>query len=73
MARRLRDAGVQATAVIDRYYFHSIYFREPGGILYEIADDAPGLHARHAAGGARLAGDPAGLAGAAGATRSTPA
>lgn len=39
----LRDAGVRSTAVIDRHYFHSIYFREPGGVLYEIADDEPGF------------------------------
>ena len=29
--------------MIDRYYFHSIYFREPSGVLYEIADDGPGF------------------------------
>jgi glyoxalase family protein len=29
--------------VIDRTYFHSIYFREPGGILFEIATDPPGF------------------------------
>ena len=29
--------------MIDRYYFHSIYFREPSGVLFEIADDAPGF------------------------------
>jgi glyoxalase family protein len=29
--------------VIDRQYFHSIYFREPGGILFEIATDPPGF------------------------------
>jgi glyoxalase family protein len=40
---RLVSAGVDATPVIDRHFFHSIYFREPGGILYEIADDAPGF------------------------------
>ena len=40
---RLADAGVPVTEIIDRYYFHSIYFREPSGILYEIADDAPGF------------------------------
>ncbi len=40
---RLREAGVGATPVIDRYYFHSIYFREPSGVLYEIADDGPGF------------------------------
>jgi glyoxalase family protein len=40
---RLRDAGVQSTPVIDRHYFHSIYFREPSGVLFEIADDGPGF------------------------------
>ena len=40
---RLIEAGVRATPVIDRYYFHSIYFREPSGVLYEIADDGPGF------------------------------
>jgi len=29
--------------VIDRHYFHSIYFREPSGVLFEIADDGPGF------------------------------
>jgi glyoxalase family protein len=37
------DAGMQATPVIDRYYFKSVYFREPGGILYEIATIGPGF------------------------------
>jgi glyoxalase family protein len=40
---RLADAGVLVTPVIDRYYFHSVYFREPSGVLYEIADDGPGF------------------------------
>ena len=31
------------TPVIDRFYFQSIYFREPGGILFEIATDGPGF------------------------------
>jgi glyoxalase family protein len=39
----LAASGVRSTPVIDRHYFHSIYFREPGGVLYEIADDAPGF------------------------------
>ena len=39
----LREAGVPTSGIIDRHYFHSIYFREPGGVLYEIADDAPGF------------------------------
>ena len=33
------------TPVIERYYFHSIYFREPGGVLFEIATDGPGFTA----------------------------
>jgi glyoxalase family protein len=40
---RIRDAGVHSSPVIDRHYFHSIYFREPGGVLFEIADDGPGF------------------------------
>ena len=39
----LQAAGVANSGVIDRHYFRSIYFREPGGILYEIADDGPGF------------------------------
>jgi glyoxalase family protein len=35
--------GVQVTPIIDRQYFHSIYFREPGGVLLEVATDAPGF------------------------------
>ena len=31
------------TPVLDRSYFHSIYFREPGGVLFEIATDQPGF------------------------------
>jgi glyoxalase family protein len=40
---RLAKRGVRSTPIIDRHYFHSIYFREPGGVLYEIADDGPGF------------------------------
>lgn len=40
---KLRDAGLAPTNVIDRNYFHSIYFREPGGVLFEIATDEPGF------------------------------
>ena len=40
---RLQDAGVRSTPIIDRHYFHSIYFREPSGVLFEIADDGPGF------------------------------
>jgi glyoxalase family protein len=36
-------AGRNVTPVIDRWYFKSIYFREPGGVLFEIATDSPGF------------------------------
>jgi glyoxalase family protein len=41
--RGLREMGVQVTDVRDRSYFRSIYFREPGGVLFEIATDGPGF------------------------------
>jgi len=41
--QQLLDAGVQVTEVIDRQYFTAIYFREPGGVLFEIATDQPGF------------------------------
>jgi glyoxalase family protein len=37
------DLGYNVTPVIDRTYFHSIYFREPGGVLFEIATEPPGF------------------------------
>jgi predicted esterase/catechol 2,3-dioxygenase-like lactoylglutathione lyase family enzyme len=40
---RLADAGVDVTPVRDRHYFSSIYFAEPGGVLFEIATDGPGF------------------------------
>lgn len=43
MRQRLVDAGIQPTPEIDRFYFRSVYFREPGGILFEIATDDPGF------------------------------
>jgi glyoxalase family protein len=36
---------MHVTPFIDRNYFHSIYFREPGGILFEVATDPPGMTA----------------------------
>ena len=39
----LRKLEYDVTPVIDRQYFHSIYFREPGGVLFEIATDPPGF------------------------------
>lgn len=43
--RDLVGRGVRVTEVLDRQYFQSIYFREPGGVLYEIATVAPGFTA----------------------------
>lgn len=39
----LLEAGMNVTPVRDRQYFHSIYFREPNGVLFEVATDAPGF------------------------------
>jgi glyoxalase family protein len=39
----LRGAGVAVTPVLDRQYFRSIYFRIPGGVIFEIATDIPGF------------------------------
>ena len=41
--RLIRKAGFNVTDVLDRNYFHSIYFREHGGVLFEIATDTPGF------------------------------
>jgi catechol 2,3-dioxygenase-like lactoylglutathione lyase family enzyme len=43
--KRLLEVGSVVTPVQDRQYFHSIYFREPGGVLFEIATDPPGFTA----------------------------
>lgn len=40
---QIMQGGFQPTPVIDRDYFHSVYFREPGGVLFEIATDPPGF------------------------------
>jgi glyoxalase family protein len=39
----LREKHVDITPIIDRCYFHSVYFREPGGVLFELATDPPGF------------------------------
>lgn len=43
MRRTLLKEGYNVTPVMDRNYFHSIYFREPGQVLFEIATDPPGF------------------------------
>jgi len=40
---KVRQAGLHITEKIDRNYFYSLYFREPGGVLFEIASDNPGF------------------------------
>jgi glyoxalase family protein len=37
------EAGARPTPIIDRYYFRSLYFREPSGVLFEIATLGPGF------------------------------
>jgi glyoxalase family protein len=41
--RVAQSPEARPTPVIDRYYFKSVYFREPGGILFELATDGPGF------------------------------
>ena len=40
---RVMEGGARATPIIDRHYFRSIYFREPSGVLFEIATIGPGF------------------------------
>jgi glyoxalase family protein len=41
--RRVLEAGASPTPVIDRFYFRSVYFREPSGVLFELATIGPGF------------------------------
>jgi glyoxalase family protein len=43
MQQKLARAKANVTHVLDRQYFHSIYFREPGGVLFEVATEPPGF------------------------------
>jgi len=43
LRKALANGGVNPTPVLDRQYFRSVYFREPGGVLFEIATDPPGF------------------------------
>jgi glyoxalase family protein len=42
-ADRLNTLGVANSGEVDRYWFRSLYLREPGGVLFEIATDGPGF------------------------------
>lgn len=44
-AARLAEFGMPSSGPVDRFYFRSLYFREPNGILFEIATDEPGFTA----------------------------
>ena len=46
---RLHAVGLRTSGLVDRYYFQSLYFRIPGGILFEIATDGPGFATDEAA------------------------
>ena len=45
MRTQVEGAGGHATEVIDRFWFKSVYFKEPGGVLFELATDGPGFAA----------------------------
>ncbi len=42
---QIENGGARPTPVIDRFWFKSVYFREPGGVLFELATDGPGFAA----------------------------
>lgn len=42
MRKKVIQLGLHPTDYIDRFWFHSVYFRSPGGVLFEIATDGPG-------------------------------
>ncbi len=44
-AERLVELGMRSSGPVDRFYFRSLYFREPNGVLFEIATDGPGFAA----------------------------
>ncbi len=44
-ADRLASMGMRSSGPVDRFYFRSLYFREPGGVLFELATDEPGFAA----------------------------
>jgi glyoxalase family protein len=43
LKERVEGLGLKTSGYVDRFYFHSLYFREPGGILFELATDGPGF------------------------------
>lgn len=49
MREKVLEMGLHPTEYIDRFWFHSVYFRSPGGVLFEIATDGPGYTTDEAA------------------------
>lgn len=43
MQEKIEAFGLRTSGYVDRFYFHSLYFREPGGVLFELATDGPGM------------------------------
>ena len=43
MRKRVAENGSRPTPVIDRFWFKSVYFPEPGGVLFELATEGPGF------------------------------
>jgi glyoxalase family protein len=43
LKERVEAMGIGTSGYVDRFYFHSLYFREPGGVLFELATDGPGF------------------------------
>jgi glyoxalase family protein len=43
MRARIEESGARPTPIIDRFWFKSVYFKEPGGVLFEMATDGPGF------------------------------
>lgn len=43
LKEKVEAAGLSTSGYVDRFYFHSVYFREPGGILFELATEGPGF------------------------------
>ena len=43
MQEKIEAIGGRTSGLVDRFYFQSLYFREPGGVLFELATDGPGF------------------------------
>ena len=71
-ADRLNELGIPNSGKVDRFWFRSLYFREPNGVLFEIATDGPGLRGGRRPGDAGREGGAAAVPRAAARRRSSP-